>query len=335
MSTEPSFYRAKSNAKQKAFYKNWYVKLVDPSLNQALWLKFSVLSSSNGFRRIAEVWAVFFQKSGRDIKKVALKQTYDIQEFLISEGSDIRIGQCELSPQQTRGSIHSKGNSIEWDLTFVSSQQGTAHFVPDIMSTTRIMRNSVVTLCEELLFSGTARVNGELFQWKEAIGMQGYLDGSKNHHSWTWGHCNTFVNEQGRLVPATFEGISTKAQVGPLIIPRLSSFYFYYHHEHYHLNTLRDAFNIKSRCTLNEWVFQADRDDLSFRGEARCTYQCFAGLTFEDTTGSILYCTHSEVADMKIHVYRKGKLEATLIAAGTAGLEMVSRVKNPYVPVLI
>jgi len=335
MNTDPILSAIKKSEVQRAFYKNWYIKLIDPTTHQAFWLKFNVLSTSNGFRRIAEVWAIYFQKSNKEVKKVALKQTYPIESFLASDQTDIRIGDSELLPNRTRGSVTSKGNSIQWDLHLMPARESSIRFVPNILTKTKIIRNSIVTLCEEMLFSGTAIINGEIIQWKEAPGMQGYLDGSRNNHSWIWGHCNSFIDEQGNSSPFAFEGFSTRAKLGPFVIPRLSSFYFYYQGKHYHFKTLREALYIKSKHNLNEWTFQADRDDLSFRGYAKAEHKDFAGLTFEDTNGSYLYCTHSELAEMKIHVYRKGKLEATLTSPGTAGFEIVSREKNPYVPLLI
>ncbi len=321
---------------QRAFYKNWYVKLNDPSQQRALWLRFTVLSSGNGFRRVAEVWAVYFQKlPNKEVKKIAVKQTYDLQAFSASENSDIRIGTCELLSHSTRGEVLSKGQSIQWDLTLLPTRENAIRFVPDILSKTKIVKTSLVTLCEEMLFSGTTRINGETIHWNEAPGMQGYLDGTKNGHSWVWGHCNSFVHEHKKTDAFLFEGLSTRSQVGPIVIPRLSSFYFFYQNQHFHFNTLLDAIYIKSKKTLNEWNFQADRDELSFRGKAHAEHKDFAGLTFEDTNGSLLYCSHSELASMDIHVYRRGKLEATFTARGTAGFEIVSREKNPYVPLLV
>jgi hypothetical protein len=193
----------------------------------------------------------------------------------------------------------------------------------------------MITDCEELLVSGTTTVNGEVVEWKDASGMQGHLEGPKSAHSWVWGHCNLFTDEQGRPSDFAFEGLSAKAFLGPLTSPKLSCFYFHYRNQDYYFNTLKDAFFIKSKNTLNEWMFQVDREDLSFRGRAHAEHKDFAGLTFEDTDGSLLYCAHSQLSDLHIFVYRRGKLEASFQAKGAAAFEVVSRNKNPYVPLLV
>lgn len=321
---------------QRRFQRVWYLKLNDPTSQRALWLRFSLLSSGNGFKRVAETWAVFFQRGpNREVKKIALKQVHDIRAFSSIAQSIIRIEDCELLENQTRGLIQSKGNSIQWDLRFIQNKQNSFNLIPEMLSRTGVVRNTVVTDCEELLFTGTTQVNGEVIHWKEAPGMQGHLYGPKSSHSWVWGHCNTFLNEQGKPAQFVFEGLSARNQIGPFVTPRLSSFYFFYQNQGYYFNTLRDAIFLKSTNTLNEWTFQADRGDLSFRGTARAEHKDFAGLTYEDTNGSLLYCSNSKLSDMKILIYKRGKLETSFTAQGTAAFEVVSREKNPYVPLLI
>lgn len=336
----------KNSKPNSIFQKVWYLKFNDPSTQKALWLRFNLLSSRNGFNRVAETWAVYFEKNSknREIKKVALRQRHEMttassQDLASEQNTTIRIGECELSTQlaqgHTKGSVQSKGNSIEWDLTFITGRKSSFQSIPKFFARTNLVKNSITTPNEELFFSGTTTVNGEVTHWKDALGMLGFMQGSQSGDSWIWGHCNTFVNPQGKPVPFVFEGLSMKAKLGPLVTPALPSFYFSYQDQDYTFNSLRDSLQIRSKSTLNEWEFRVDRGELSFRGQIQATHKDFVGLTFEDTNGSLLYCANSKLADMKIFVYRKGKLETTLTADGTAAFEIVSRDKNPYVPLLI
>jgi hypothetical protein len=321
---------------RNSFQEVWYLKLTDPKTQCAFWLRFSLLSSQNGFKRVAETWAISFQRtSARDVKKMALKQTFDLDAFQMDDPSSIKIGECFFDQNRTRGSIQSKGNSIQWDLTLLAGRPSSFNMVPESLTKLGLARYSAGTLCEELLITGTTQVNGETTHWKQAPGMSGHFRGAKSGHSWVWGQCNTFQDDQGRIVPFIFEGITVKTQFGPISSPKVSSFYFHYQNEDYFFNTLRDAFYLKSNHTLNEWKFQADRNDLSFRGQVRAEHKDFAGLTFEDTNGSYLYCANSELSDMKVLVYRRGKLESTFTATSSAGFEVVDRHKNPYVPLLL
>lgn len=327
---------SKSINHRNTFQEVWYLKLTDPKAQRAFWIRFTLLSSQNGFKRVAETWAVDFQRtSARDVKKTALKQTYDLDLFQKDSDSGIKISDCYFDQNRTRGSIQSKGNTIQWDLTLLAARPSPFNMVPESLTKLGLANYSANTLCEDLLISGTTQVNGETTHWKQAPGMSGHFRGPKSGHSWVWGQCNSFQDEQGRIVPFIFEGITVKTKLGPLPAPKVSSFYFHYQNQDYYFNTLRDAFYLKSNHSLNHWTFQADRKDLSFRGQVQAEHKDFAGLTLEDTNGSYLYCANSELSDMKILVYRGGKLESTFTATSSAGFEIVDRHKNPYVPLLL
>jgi hypothetical protein len=320
-----------------AFQEVWYLKLNDPTQNRALWLRLTLLVSANGFKRVAETWAIQFQRtSNKEVSKVALKQTFDLGTFSCDESGTLRAENFELSPTHTRGKIISKGHTIEWDLQIQQGHEATFNLVPETLSRSRIVRNTAFTVGEDLRFTGSSTVDGERTEWKDAAGMQAHLSGPKNGHSWVWGQCNLFVDAQGKPVPFLFEGLSAKARLGGgLSTPRLSTFYFHYEGQPYEFNTLWDAVRVKSRSSLTDWHFQADRGDLSFRGTAQAELKEFAGLTYEDTNGSLLYCANSKLSNLEIHVYRRGKLETTVYSHGTAAFEVVTREKNPYVPILV
>ncbi|MGK5087653.1 hypothetical protein WDW86_08855 [Bdellovibrionota bacterium FG-2] len=322
---------------RQPFQEVWYLKLNDPSAQRALWLRFTLLVSHNGFKRIAEVWAIFFQRGlTKDISKIALKQTFSIENFANNPSSTgIQIAQSELTSSLTKGAIQSKGNSIEWDLKISSAQDYSFNMVPETLSRLKVVKNTAVTVAEDLRFTGTSKINGETVSWNQAPGMQGHLSGPKNGHSWTWGHCNCFTDEKGNAVPFVFDGLTARAQVAGAPTPWLSTFFFLYRGTPYRFNTLWDALRVRSSHSHTEWSFQADRGELSFRGEAKAEHKDFAGVTYEDTNGSLLYCANSKLSNMKIHVYRRGKLESTFVSNGNAAFEVVSREKNPYVPILI
>ena len=166
--------------------------------------------------------------------------------------------------------------------------------------------------------------------------MQGHQCGKNSGHSWAWGHCNSFVHENGESAAFVFEGLTARARLaGTIPTPKLSSFYFHYQGHEHRFNSLWDAVHTRSQHSLNDWKFRVERGELSFRGSMTSEYRDFAGLTWEDTDGSLLYCANSKLSDMTVLVYRRGKLEATFKSRGTTSFEIVSRQRNPYVPILI
>lgn len=323
---------------QGPYQESWYLSLRDPSTLRALDLRFSILISSNGFRRLAEAWAVFFQKNpGSEAVKIAMKESFDLKTFsTVMNKEGFQISDCEFSDTQTRGKVQSKGRSIEWDLTMEPRQQAEFDLVPNAIKKTKLIRHMIVTPQPDLAFTGVVRVNGEEFRFNRAPGMQGHQSGPRNAHSWIHGHCNVFTNEQGVPVPFVFEGLTMRSHLlAGIPSPKISSFYFLYQGKEHHFNNIRDAIRLQSRHGLNEWTFQAERGDLLFRGRASVEHKDFAGLTLEDTNGSLIYVANSKFSDLEIHVYNRGKLESALRANQTASVEIASRKKNPYVPILV
>src|SRR5207245_1751688 len=151
------------------------------------------------FRRIAETWAIHFQRTAhKEVSKVALKQTHDLSTFSTLADGTIRLGGCEFGIRHTRGHITSQGKSISLDLGRRPGLETSFDLVPRGLSRAGLIRNTAVTVNEDLRFSGTTDIDGLRSEWKDAAGMQAHLSGTKNGHSWVWGHCNLFVDSQGR-----------------------------------------------------------------------------------------------------------------------------------------
>jgi hypothetical protein len=320
------------------YQESWYLSLRDPSTHRALDLRFSLLISNNGFRRVTEAWGVYSQKlPGREATKLALKESFDLKTFTtVMNKEGFQIADCEFSDSTTRGKVQSKGQSIEWELTMEPRQSAEFDLIPNSLKKMGLFRHMIVTPHPDLSFSGVVRINGEEFRLERVPGMQGHQSGVRNGHSWIHGHCNVFTNNQGVPVPFVFEGLSMKSHlVAGIPSPRVSSLYFLYQGQKFHFNSIRDAVRLKSNYSLSDWTFQAERGDLLFRGRAAFEHKDFAGLTVEDTNGSLVYCAISKFADLELQVYNRGKLESALRAEQSASIEISSRKKNPYVPILV
>jgi hypothetical protein len=314
------------------FQEVWYLKLNAPSARAALWLRFTMLASANGFRKVAETWAIVFERDeSGELRKTALKETRDLADFGTVDGG-IRIGPCELTGTRTRGTIRSKGRTLSWDLAIREAAPAQFDFVPSSLARLKLVKNVVLTPGEDLRFTGTSELDGRTLRWEDAPGMQGHLAGPRNGHSWTWSHCNAFVDSAGAPSDLVFDGLSARARVGGfLALPPLTSLYFRYAGREYRFNTLGAALRLQSSASFSGWRFRADREGLSFRGEVKANVKDFVGVTYEDTDGSLLYCANSKMSGMSLQVYRDGKLEGTFASTGAAAYEVVSRTPNPYV----
>jgi hypothetical protein len=323
-SSHPSIQKKSSDLNK--IQKTWSIKIHNPLAQQAFSIQFSILSSKNGFKKIAEIFVLFFQKNkNHTIKKLGIKQTYPLHSFHPTDENQpslqLAIANNILRSDETQGAVQANTHQIHWNLQF-SSKENPLH--PTHMYAQY-----------QLLTSGTLTINGESILLEQAPGMRGYFNHTKKRHSWIWSHCNAFLDETGTPSSLLFEGLRSKLQLGPLLGPALSSFYFFYRNQPYLFNTWKDSFFVQSKDDLNTWQFRLDRGALSFRGMIRAESNEFIGVSREDIYGSILYSSSSEMAHATLHVYRNGKLEASFVAPGTASFEMVSREKNPYLLVNI
>ena len=321
------------------FQEVWYLKLNAPADGRALWLRFTLLVRSDGAKRIAETWAISFRRTEWAIEKVALKCTRKLESFEQRPGAGFegfRIGDCEFSDQSTRGQIERDGQSIRWELHMTPARPLAFNFVPRSLARRGVIKNAAQTVFEDLRFNGWSEVNGDRFEWRDAPGMQGHLAGARNGHSWAWGHCNTFVDEQGNPTDCLWDGLRARARLGKhRRTPYLTSMLIVFEGREYRFNRTWQVFRSPSRYDMNGWTFEAKEGDVSFRGSVRAAANQFAGVAYEDTDGSALYCYNSKISDMTLEVWRAGRMERTLTAAGSVAFEVVTREKRTNIPLLL
>lgn len=349
----------------------WYLKVNQPTAQQGLVLRFVVTVSDNGFRQLAETWALFFQRQpNREVSKDNFRQVYDLRAFsqvpepqtqnhTQGQSNEINnydndwvthIGPCEMSKNHSKGSITSKGRLIEWNLSFSPRHMASCNWIPSKIRGNRFLHSEISTNQEDLIVNGSITITGNgtgnnaniknnsnnTITLKDAAGMQAHIKGPRAGHSWISGHCNSFVDQQGSPSSLIFEGFSGRVKImGFIPSPLLSAFFFFYQDKTYYFNSLWDLVRLRSSHSLTEWNFQADRKDLSFRGHLKAEHKDFTGIAYEDTNGSLLYGAISTLSELQIHAYRRDKLEGSFYSNGSASFEVISREKNPYVALLV
>lgn len=329
----------------RPLHESWHLTLLDPQGRRALYLRYSLLVTSNGFRKLAEVTGVLSERvSAREVSKCAIRQTHDISEYRRREGAprgpsagdSFRIGACALSENRASGSIRSKGKTLEWEIN-LGRRSATPAFelIPSPLRRSGFVGRSLISTLPDLTASGTFGVNGRKFELRDAFGTMRYESGSRSPHSEIRAHCNFFRDERGAPMPFVFQGVSFRGQIlGTIPSPRFTSLCFIHQGRKFQFNSITDAIRMKSRAGLNDWRFEAEDGDLVFRGLARFVHQDFAGLSHEDTAGSLIYSSHSLLSDLEIQILRRGKLEAGLRADQGASIELIGRKKSLYVPLM-
>ncbi len=215
----------------------WYMKMNAPDSGRALWLRFTLLSRKDGSKQVAEVWAISFERGEAGVKKVGVKNSFPIGDF-ICDSAEVPVAfsmeKSHFSDNNTYGQVQSEEHCIRWNFLVKPRLDCACDLVPASLKRYGLVKNMAVNVFEDLIFTGYCEVDGERFNWDSAPGMQGHLAGPKNGHSWAWGHCNSFVDEAGEAVSCIFDGLSARARIGAsLATPALSTLYFHYDEQDY------------------------------------------------------------------------------------------------------
>lgn len=321
----------------------WYLRCNDPESGEALWLRFTLLVRCDGSKRVAETWAIHFHKHpDGGVDKTGMKNTHPLAAFRIeytaphANTAAFHIADCFFSDQHTFGEVATAEHSIRWDLTITPAQSLAFDFVPAALRRLGLVKNMAITPCEDLRFSGWVEVDGHRRDWRAAPGMQGHLAGPKNGHSWAWAHCNMFVDDAASPQPVILDALSARARLGSgRATPLLSTLYVHVGRHDLRCNGLRDVLRTKSAYGLQGWTFTARKGDWTIRGEIQGKQDHYAGLTYEDTDGSKLYCYNSKVSDMTLELRRGNDAPVRCFSKGTTAFEVVTREKIPGIPLVI
>lgn len=328
----PEFTR---RSRSGGFQEVWYLKLNDALRRTALWLRFTLLQRTDHSKEVAEVWAVFFDASVHPPGKTAVKNTFPLARFASLKDNGFSVGKCGLYQGESEGVLRNGAESIRWHIRSTQRLPERHDFVPECLKKTGLVKNMARTVYEDLLYTGWCEVNGRRYDWEDAPGMQGHLAGPRNGHSWGWGHCNCFLDEQGNPAPVIWDGLCARARLGTIAAPPLNSMFFQVEDKAYHLNTLRDAFSFYSQYGFEGWHFRVKKKKVLFEGRVHAGIEAYAGIPYEDTDGSLLYCHNTKIADMILQVIFPDGRKRRYVSHGAAAFEFVARSVHPDVPLLI
>ena len=317
------------------FQEVWYLKMNQPGSGRALWLRFTILIRNDKTKEVAEVWAIFFETTGGNTRKVGIKNTYPLSEFKTVDTAGLAIADSCLLDTRTEGSVNNAEHQLQWSLDIAPITNMQFDFVPAILPKLKVVKNTATTVYENIAFTGWCELDGERYEWNEVPGMQGHLSGPRNGHSWAWGHCNCFTDASGELAPVIWDGLCARAPLGKKAAPPLTSMFFRVGDEIWQVNTIRDILKARSHYDFETFTFTAKKGGTIFEGKVSARLEDYAGVTYEDTDGSHLYCHNSKISDIELTVTSANGQTQTYTGKGTCAYEVVAREPHPDIPLLI
>lgn len=295
----------KWNGKEKPFYEIYYLKLNDPSLGAALWLRYEIVSSVSEPPK-ASVWAMFFNSLVPQ-KNLALKETVSMAETVYRRKNFyLNIGGASLSNNSAGGILHDAKNSIAWDLNWIPSKKTYKHYPWPLYHLpwppTKIVAPNLAVPA-----GGWFSINGLKYEIRSTALHQGHIWGRGYAKQWAWADCGVFAEDK-------------QAVVELLARP---SFGFGY------LRTGGEAvrFIVRGGYEPTLWNFEGRKFSTKVIGKIVTHPQNIIGVTYEGPSGEKRYCYNTKVADGLVDIYKrkKGAWSHTqrLTSVGTTAFEIV------------
>ncbi len=313
-------------------YEVWFLTLNHRASQRGFWFRYvleSPATSGEGSTPHAALWAASFNRRSPG-QNLGLKREYAIGQFGFEgqEDSCLRLGEGLFSPAGAAGRVDSGGHSIEWDLSYVPCSRTYNHVSRTMV---QLARPSSFVCSPNLAtrFSGRIVVDGEVIVLDEEPGCQSHLWGRKHVDDWVWVHSNAFE----KLPDTVFEGLAARARRGGQMLPPIQSLYLRHRGQEHRFLRLRLAEQWQRKLGMGYWSFSAMNSRFHIEGAAQCRLRDMLQAEYTDPDGERLYCINSEVANLKIRLFRRvhgvrWRHIETIKSYATAHLEHASRASD-------
>jgi tocopherol cyclase-like protein len=310
-------------------YEVWFLTLNHRASQRGFWFRYVVESPIGPDRESpphAALWAATFDRRSPE-QNLGLKREYPIDRFAFDgeENSNLRIGESLFSPCSAAGRVDSGGHSIEWDLSYVPCET-THHHVPRAVVQLARPSSFVCSPNLDTRFSGRITVDGEVIVLDQEPGCQSHLWGRKHVDDWVWVHSNAFEKHPGTV----FEGLAARPRRAGKTLPPIQSLYLRHRGAEHRFVRLRLAEQWQRKMGMGYWSFSAMNTRFYVEGAAQCRLRDMMQAEYSDPDGERLYCINSEVANLKIRLFRRvhgvrWRHVETIKSYATAHLEHASR----------
>lgn len=317
-------------------YEVWFLTLNHRESERGFWFRYTVEAPTcpPGARPSAALWAAVFNR-GSPERNFGLKREYEIDRLSVGERDEfsLRIGDGRFALSNAVGRVTNGDHTVEWDLNYIPCDS-TYHHVSRALNRLARPTSFVCSPNLDTRFSGRISIDGEDVILKDEPGCQSHLWGRKRVDDWVWVHSNAFENH-----PATvFEGLAAQSRRGGLKLPRVQSLYLRHRGREHRFTRLRVAEQWQRKLGMGYWSFTAMNSRIYIEGAAQCRLRDMLQAEYVDPDGEGLFCINSEVANLKIRLFRRThgvrwRHVETIKAYATAHVEHASRAKDEGVSI--
>lgn len=318
---------------QPGHYEVWYTTLNHRPSRTGFWIRYTMEAPIAGHGDpYAQLWFAAFDAADPS-RGFALNRKLPIAEMRASASPfEVRIGDSLIADGVARGSLAGAGHQARWDLTWKPAATTHRH-LPGLIYRTKLGDTKVLSPSLDAPFSGTIEIDGRTLTLDGEPGGQTHLWGRKHAHAWAWGHCNAFEDRPG----AAFETLTVQLARRGIVLPPLTLLTLYLDGETLRFTDFADTLFTRGRWGTARYDFRAIGPEVRIEGGYSCRPEDMTVAEYSDPDGDPSYCANTEVADLRITVYRRsGWLgrwveQARLRAPETGHFEVAGRCPDPAI----
>lgn len=291
---------------------SYFLKLNEPGGRRALWIKATILVREGGTPRVAEAWAIAFDREGRH---VAAKRVVPLADARFDERTlDVAVGDLVITKDRVAGEVQSGDHRIAFDLAFTGDVAALVPFPSLRMYEGPLPSSKLVSPHPDARFTGSYSVDGKWVDVQGWRGMQGHNWGTRHTELYAWGHCNEWEGDDDLVL----EGVTARVKVGPVLVPSLSVVCVRHRGVAYDFNAPLSLLRARGTIDLRRWTFSAKSPIATVSGELWAETSDFVGLAYENPDGAMTYCLNSKIARGRIRLSVRGKPDVEAMTRSAA-----------------
>jgi hypothetical protein len=287
-------------------YEVYYLTFTEPATGVGFWIRYTMVAPlpETGDEATCSLWLCAMDPADPS-RNVGVKSSLPVASLTAStQPFRLEVGEAWLSDHGMQGAIDDGGTRHEWDLQWSPSLPAYGHVHP-LLRAAKIAKTVLFLPHPDVAVSGVVTLGDRRIDVSSARGGQAHLWGSKHASRWAWVHCNDFASNGAPRPGAFVDGVSVFVprfgrELGPNtpVVGRVDGT------DLHSINPIAVRTN-PSDFDLQGWRFEARGHGVRVRGDVSARREDLVGVTYHDPDGQLAYCYNTEVADMRLEVFRK------------------------------
>jgi hypothetical protein len=304
---------------KRGHYEGYYIAFNDPESFRGYWIRYSMVAPTDTDRQpFAQVW---FMRTNRaaEPRNRALRTTFPIDSLRTTTGPfTLEIDSNRLAMDGCSGRLTDAAGEVAWKLDFEA-------LLPGIKPTPEWGARMATCYMEPhplLRLTGTIHEGGTETRIDGWLGEQAHVFGARHSQRWHWAECK-HLGAEGRA----FTGVAAWPKLPGPSRSITSLFLELGDGRRLLKNTTLNLFKAQTAHSPNAWEFDGEYGLQRLHGTIAPHREDLIGVTYHDPSGQLIYCYHSELADLTLSYFSRSsrssawKLDEEISAPSSSAFE--------------